>query len=237
MSSTARVLDGATADPRPDGVSWKNAAFLTLEALHEAHLLEGSLVVLIGSFARGASTWKSDVDIVVITKRIPRERPDAPSIVELHFIDPADLRQRILGGDDFAQWIVRNGRLLHGPTADWLRFQDALDRAPWPRGDRKLEPARRHLARSVDLLEMGDLDASTDQGLRAADMLARRILLSARLWPLSRPELPSQLRSSGEHELAEALEVLGARDITKHGLESALETVKKRASQEATDVD
>jgi hypothetical protein len=145
--------------------------------------------------------------------------------VELHFIRPEKLEERILNGDDHAQWIFRYGKLLHGEASLWERYSALLERGPWPDWTRKLDPARRHLQRAFDLLRMGDLGAACDQGLRAADLLARAILLQRKVWPLSRPELPDQLRSIGEPHMVSALETLGEPTPGAPGIEEALSRV------------
>lgn len=209
MSSTARLHEESDSNAIANRVNWRHAAFLTLRALKQAHLLDGSLVALIGSFARNAATWRSDVDIVVVTTRPVEERPSIPATVEAHFLDPTKLEARILAGDDYAQWIFRCGKLLHGQEKTWDHFLAVLEKAPWPEWTRKMNPAKRHLTRAEALLGMGDLDAACEQGLRAADLLARSVLLRAHQWPLSRPELADQMRALSERDLADALDTLG----------------------------
>ena len=47
---------------------------------------------------------------------------------------------------------------------------------------------------AFELLEVGDVDAASEELLFAASHVARAVLLKQGVFPLSRPELPSQLK-------------------------------------------
>ncbi len=79
-------------------------------------------VVLFGSYARGAATDDSDVDLLVI---VPFEGKSAPRSVEMRMklrpafpVDlivrtPETVRERLELGDDFMREIVEEGRILY----------------------------------------------------------------------------------------------------------------------------
>ena len=79
-------------------------------------------VILFGSYARGAATKDSDVDLLVIgpfegrgvdrSVQIRMElRPDFP--VDLVVRTPEKVRQRLGMGDDFMQEILEEGKVLY----------------------------------------------------------------------------------------------------------------------------
>lgn len=163
-------------------------------------------LVLVGSYARGTSTHAiSDVDLVMIDGDAFDEVPTGLHLVRM---SRDDLTERVAAGDDFAQWALRYGTALTRKN-EWSRLADELlDGAPWPRVERKLKQLQKRFELFADLLEMGDLDAAREEASSALNLTARALLLQARHFPLSSPELPDQLRAIGEHKLAEMLEWL-----------------------------
>ena len=65
---------------------------------------------------------------------------------------------------------------------------------------------------AAGLLETGDAEAATEELVYAASHIARAILLARGVFPLSRAELPPQLKPY-ESELADALDRLIVGDI------------------------
>ena len=53
---------------------------------------------------------------------------------------------------------------------------------------------------------IGDEDAAQEQYITMLTQIARACLIRSDTYPASRPELPDQLKSVGEHELASQLE-------------------------------
>jgi hypothetical protein len=68
---------------------------------------------------------------------------------------------------------------------------------------------------AIDLLDMGDSDAAEEELLSAASQLARALMLRSLVFPLSRSELPRQLRKIHIDRLANLLELLlvGSSDL------------------------
>lgn len=163
----------------------------------------GSPVVLVGSWARGTanSRW-SDIDVLVMAEH---DGPLPPSRIQLIRITSEELRRRVGEGDDFAQWALRFGVPLAGRHLwDELR-QQLLPNAPWPKGASQFKQARKKLETATDLFRMGDLPAAEEEIRFALSHLARAELLSHRIFPLSRQELPLQLRKAGNTRLAELM--------------------------------
>ena len=66
-------------------ISWRRSGALTLQALREANLLKQAVVVLFGSYARNAYTWRSDVDILVLLDDSRKPKLEVPPYVHLHY--------------------------------------------------------------------------------------------------------------------------------------------------------
>ena len=72
---------------------------------------------------------------------------------------------------------------------------------------------------SIDLLDVGDVDAASEEMMFAASHVARAVLLQHGRFPLSRMELPSQLEDL-EPDLAWVLGQLIGGDLNSDGLRS-----------------
>jgi HEPN domain-containing protein len=188
-------------------------------------------VVLIGSWARGAAVGPmSDVDLLVLADNgTPNIR--ASSGIQLLCLSMDELRRRLVEGDDLAQWALRYGLPLRGRTS-WSRLrEELLPSAPWPDSRRKWLMAKDRLRAASDLLAMGDHDAAQQEARFAASHAARAELLAKRAFPLSRPELPGQLRAIGDEALAAILDRLAlAEDIPQKDLQSMVDALQERAS-------
>ncbi len=167
---------------------------------------DADCVVLLGSVARRTRTSSSgDLDLLVINGSTQKLLHPG---IQTTALTATDLEQRVLSGDDFAQWALRFGVALRG-RSKWKELQAGLlSQAPWPNADMKRQQAVRRLARATELLEMNDLDAAQEELLYAASHLARARLLSAGVFPLSRPELAMQLRTVGGEQAADLLDSL-----------------------------
>jgi HEPN domain-containing protein len=132
-----------------------------------------------------------------------------PIDVHIHRESRTGFLRRLWRGDDFPAWAARFGKPIYDPDHWWERIQnDRAVRRKWPDWTLKLKPAQWYLKSAKELLENKDREAAGEQVLFAAAQLARAILLRARVFPLSRPELPKQLEEIGEQELANILATL-----------------------------
>lgn len=178
-----------------------------LKRLDEESLLHEATVILVGSAARGARSWRSDVDVVVVTPdTLARWR--TPMELHLHLESRERFLERIRDGDDFALWAVKFGKVVSDPKTWWPTAQQEARAAPWPSAVKKIELAERRLAMALDLLEMADLPSAEEQLLTSASHLARAKLLDHGIFPHSRGELPVQLRELGEKRLADLIDRL-----------------------------
>lgn len=175
-----------------------------------ARLDHPDCVVLVGSVARGTRIAATgDVDILIVNGAGPKTL--SPGI-QVTMVSADSFADRVFAGDDFAQWALRFGKPIHGRLKwDELKSQ-LLGEAPWPAPETKRKHAAKRLARARELLEMNDLEAATEELGYAGNHLARALLLMHQVFPMSRPELPDQLRQIQETDLAALLERLYVQD-------------------------
>jgi len=166
-------------------------------------------VVLVGSWARGTVVPDlSDIDVLVVGDQ-PTPRP--PAEIQVISLPEERFRERLREGDDFPQWALRFGLPLSGRRR-WRELGQSLLRdAPWPSVERKVRQAERKLSAVGSLLEMGDVPAAEEELRFALSHLARALLLSRRVFPLSRPELAEQLAQAGLPAFARYLRRLNTR--------------------------
>lgn len=176
---------------------------ITATVMSRAVALGASGFALTGSTARKRRTAISDLDYHVIGRR--PSVSDLPGDVDVVATSAARFRTRLIGGDDFAQWTLRCGCILHdtGPMRDGVRLITEMDL--WPDAQRKLESLHVHRREVERLIQMGDQGASHEQLRAMLTTAARGLLLQARVFPLARRDLPAQLDQAGYDRLAQAL--------------------------------
>jgi hypothetical protein len=182
-------------------------------------------VVLIGSVARSTHTSQSDLDLLIIG--------DQPPLVERHpdrlHVQALTMKQfaeRLRAGDDFAAWCVRYGVPIVA-SKPWLDIVSSADAATWPDWHEKVRHAARRLTLAAALLETGDIAAAAEEMLYAASHTGRAILLKNRIFPLSRPEIISQLREADHERLAKILQELSYEPPTRSALNRYLLYIKR----------
>ncbi|MBF0517933.1 MAG: hypothetical protein HQK97_12645 [Nitrospirae bacterium] len=72
----------------------------------------------------------------------------------------------------------------------------------------KVKHAKKSLSIASPLLLDNDLDNAQDEYLLVASHIARALLLQSKIFPLSRPELPEQLKLIGQNDLSKIIEGL-----------------------------
>lgn len=176
---------------------------ITATVMSRAIALGTSGFALTGSTARKRRTAISDLDYHVIGRR--PDVSDLPGDVDVVATSAARLRSRLIEGDDFAQWTLRCGCILHdtGPMRDGVRLIVEMDL--WPDAQRKLDSLGVHRSEVERLIQMGDQGAAREQLRAMLTTAARGLLLQARVFPLARKELPAQLERAGYGPLAQAL--------------------------------
>jgi len=182
-------------------------------------------VILIGSVARSTHTSQSDLDLLVLGDQPPvvERHPDQLHVQALTIEQFAD---RLRAGDDFAAWCVRFGVPLL-TSSGWLEIVSSSDAAIWPDWHKKIRHAARRLTLAATLLETGDLVATAEEMLYAVAHTGRAILLKNGMFPLSRPEIISQLRETGYEHLAKLLQELSYEEATRTVLSRSSLYVKR----------
>ena len=157
-------------------------------------------IVAMGSSIRPRGHRRSDFDLLVIYQRTrPAIKP--PLEVDVRFVSTERIEMDIATGNDILGWAIKFGMALHDPQGYWDRLQDAWrERLPLPSADEARRRADQSLARAVEMLKIGDDSAADDLLLAALTQFARERLISAGVFPASRPELPDQLRQIREDD-------------------------------------
>jgi hypothetical protein len=179
-------------------------ARITAAVESRARRLGAAALVLTGSTARGRRSAVSDLDYHVIGAH--PDLGDLPAEIDLYCDDPAEFADKLERGDDFAHWTLRHGCVLFDSGALLDAAAQAAERDLWPDPERKLRQARRTLEFAERLLASGDHAAALEQARGALSLTARWWLLAHDVFPLSRAELPAQLRDLGQPALAHVLE-------------------------------
>jgi uncharacterized protein (UPF0332 family) len=182
-------------------------------------------IILIGSVARSAHTSQSDLYLLVVGDRAPiiKRRPDR---LHVQVLTTKQFAERLREGDDFAAWCVRYGVPIV-TSSEWLKIVSSSDAAIWPDWHKKIRHATRRLTLAATLLETGDLAAAAEEMLYAVSHTARAILLKNDIFPLSRPEIISQLRDVGHERLGKVLQDLSYEETTRAALNRASLYVKR----------
>jgi hypothetical protein len=170
--------------------------------LQRALFLGAEAVALTGSTVRAERTEISDLDLMIVGKR-----PNLGGIredIDVYAAGAKAFWERMLAGDDYIQWTLRFGCILHddGVLQSASRYIEEHGLAP--SAQRKLTQARRGLALARLVLESDDLEAAREQCRAALTTIARWLLIAKGEFPLSRNELSDQL-VLGHRDLAAAL--------------------------------
>jgi len=199
----------------------------TIRMLKKAGGLHEATVVLVGSAARGTQTWRSDTDLLVVTpKPIPRWR--VPVDLHLHMETHDQFLEHLRHGEAFRAWALRFGKVVSDPSGWWGEVEAGVESSKWPSWRLKLDHVRKkRLPIASRLLEDGDEEAAQEEYLAIASQVARALLLRENVFPLSRPEIPSQLRQVGRHQLADAIEMLVRRSTDLGELETIAKCIER----------
>lgn len=182
-------------------------------------------IILIGSVARSTQTSQSDLDLLVVGEQLPviQRRPNR---IHVQALTTRQVAERLRAGDDFVAWCVRYGVPL-ATSSDWLHIVGSSEANTWPDWQKKIPHAARRLTLAATLLGTGDIAAAAEEMLYAVSHAARAILLKNGAFPLSRPEIISQLREVGKERLAELLQELSYEEPTVPILRRASMYIKR----------
>jgi hypothetical protein len=195
---------------------------VTEAVLQRALALGAEAVVLTGSTVRARRTASSDLDFMVVG-----ERPGFSGIdedVDVYAAGAEAFWKRLIAGDDYIQWSLRFGCVLHDDGILQAASRYIEDSGLEPSAERKLIQAHRGLSLARLVLESGDLEAAREQSRAALTTVARWLLIANGVFPLARDELPGQVLALGCFDLAAALDRLihaqPCRDELRAGLEA-----------------
>ncbi|MCY3765327.1 MAG: hypothetical protein OXH06_07855 [Gemmatimonadetes bacterium] len=162
-------------------------------------------IVAFGSIVRNVS-HSADVDLLYVYESEKPAFVTPPLDVDIKAYCKADVESLVARGQELLCWSIRFGTVLHQKDRYWSDIQQTWTRhLPLPSAavaEKRAERARRLLD---DLRVIGDDDAVQEQSITMLTHQARACLIRARVFPASRPELPKQLRSIGELEIASRL--------------------------------
>lgn len=171
--------------------------------LRRAIALGAKAVALTGSTVRDRRTATSDLDFMVVG-----ERPNLSGIhedVDVYAAAARTFWERLLAGDDYIQWTLRFGCVLHDDGILKAAARYVEDSCLTPSAERKLIQARRGLVLAWQILESGDFEAAREQCRATLTTIARWLLIANGVFPLSRDELSDQVLALGCFDLAAAL--------------------------------
>ena len=204
------------------------------DVLNRDGLAETTTVVLIGSAARDMMNGRSDIDVLVLSDNNHRIRLKRLGDGHLQQDTRSNFLRRLNEGDDYPGWALRFGIPMRDPDGWWAEQVDAERHNPhWPDWRPKLDHAKKRMSVASELLDIGDLDAASEELMFAASHVARASLLRCGKFPLSRPELPAQLNDSEpglSHLLDQLIEGILDHDGLKAG-ESLLERYIKQLQE------
>jgi len=163
-------------------------------------------VVAFGAAAR-TDKFTADVDLLVVYEGRRPVVKQQPMDVDIRWYERSQTEKLIRDGQELLGWVLQFGELLCEKDAYWTSLRKIwVGKMPFPSAvvaDARVERAWRLYD---ELAAMGDEDAADEQYLVALTQQARAALIRSRVYPASRPELPSQLRSIHELGLADQLD-------------------------------
>jgi len=164
-------------------------------------------VVVMGSAVRERGHRRSDLDLLILY-RGKRPSFDAPLEVDIRAYPVDGTEDKLASGHEIIGWAVKFGTAIHDRERLWHNLQSSwAERVPLPSAAEAAERGYKSLLTAQEMLAAGDESAAEDLVLAALTQFVRANLIENGVFPASRPELPSQLRSISENDpLAQLLE-------------------------------
>jgi hypothetical protein len=185
---------------------------VTETILQRAVALGAEAVALTGSTVRAKRTTGSDLDFMVVG-----ERPDLGGVhedVDVYAANAEAFWERLLAGDDYIQWTLRFGCVLHDNGILKAACGHIEESGLAPSAERKLIQA----------------ETAREQCRSALTVIARWLLIANGEFPLCRGELADQLVMLGCPELATALHQLIHDEPSSEEMRAGLELGEKLTS-------
>ncbi|HEX5761946.1 MAG TPA: nucleotidyltransferase domain-containing protein [Solirubrobacterales bacterium] len=189
-------------------------------------------VALTGSTARGRRTPISDLDFHVVgASPVLHGLPGEVDVVADSF---ERFHRRLAEGDDFVQWTVRLGCVLHDPDRIFQStYARIVRQGLWPDPRRKFERADALASLAERVIGIEDREAGQENIRGALTSYARGILLVEGVFPLARDELAKQLVERGRAETGRWLHRTIHDDLTLDELRHALRHLTQGSSEQS----
>lgn len=189
-------------------------------------------IVAIGSAVR-PDVPSVDLDLLIVYRQPVKLRVKPPIEIDLRSYEASAVNQEIARGNDLLGWAIKFGDVIFEREAYWSALANSWrDKLPLPDANTAARRADDAYKRLTSLIDIGDMTAAREQALSYVTHLARAELLNRGVYPASRPELPTQLRSIGSKKLAYWFEQLmdPALNHTRAIAEALKDWTKARAS-------
>lgn len=165
-------------------------------------------IVAVGSAVR-PGVPSVDIDLLAIYQEAFNLQESAPIEVDLRTYSASEIDAKVSNGNDMLIWAIMFGKVLFQRNHFWDRFNNSWHRRlPLPSPELAVQrgaKVRRHLD---TVFLAGDENATHELALSYLTHMARAELLRNQVYPASRPELATQLRSIGNFQLASSLDDL-----------------------------
>jgi hypothetical protein len=187
--------------PTPEAEQWVKAFSLGISS-------DTSVLALVafGSAVR-SEDYCADVDLLVIYERLKPNASSRPVEVDIRWHEKSEAERLIAEGHELLCWVASFGELICERDHYWTNLRDRWrDRMPFPSAAIAAKRAKRAEHLLSELEAMGDWDEAHEQFMVVLTQRARAALIRHQVYPASRPELPNQLRTIGESDLADRLE-------------------------------
>lgn len=174
---------------------WAESFFSELNRLKNV-----KTVVLLGSTIRQRVHPRSDFDILLVYEGVEPPKVNAPIEVDLRMYSANELDKKLGERDEILCWALKYGIVAFDSDGLWASLAVKVgDQIPLPSRAEAESRGRKSLNRAIEMLDNHDEEAADDLVLAALTQIARGILIAWNVFPASRPELPSQLRSLFPH--------------------------------------
>lgn len=163
-------------------------------------------VIAVGSTIR-SEVESDDLDLVVLCEERKRFRYKSPIEVDIRTFVLTATEEDLSAGHPLLGWAVKFGQALFDRNGTWEKLVSTWrDRVPLPDPLLARKRADKIFKYLTAVREIGDDAAAAELHLSYLTFLARAALSEQGIYPTSRPELPGQLRTIDEVQLATRLE-------------------------------
>ena len=200
-SSVAVSLDAVCTWPSDAAKEWTHAAVAA--AINDDSI---DAIVASGSAVRDVD-YADDLDLVLVYRDRSPNLPRPPIDIDLQQYERTEVADMLGSGRDYISWTVRFGQPLFQRAGWWTTLRSTWNgRLALPSAAEARARAKKTERIYSEMLAVGDDDAACELEISLLTHLARAALSDAGVYPESRPELPRQLRTIDQRDLAERLD-------------------------------